>query len=680
MGGTVLTTVKDGVVRLPLASIGRPLFGEDEYWWFNNGTRLARTSYRTKQITVTGQGAMNGLYKINTSRGSVRLDDPRPDEGPYKVYYIGKYKVYDGLAEMWSMSKYRERVIYDSWRIQRQTYEGGQDGKYWIEKLLRNVIKEEEPDTTTAKLIVGNNSSATVRLKTYPESGRYDWTLKSKGRDYAQGERATIEGTNQKVNIAAILPPGGGGNIQDPTGENFEEFIEPGNNYSPLNAICDYFINNTDNSSHANGPEHSIIFCNELLAQVKSDDDDSTSVPGYKNLSLAGIKLLNAKEWTSFSSLSTYIKHGHMVERLFVRSDPSGAKEGRGSTNLFPEIAYHLLTDKKYGAGKLIGEAAVDRGAMRRAAQFCAANGFYWDGVVAENQNLRSFIFENAAFMLLDFTIKGGQFALIPAVPMGSDFKVKNEPVEIKALYTDGNMRNMEVSFLSPEERQPFFGVCLYRQETENGFPETRTMTMRLTNELGGSDTDPVERFDCTGFMTSENHARKFLQYALKLRKVVDHAIKFETTPQSAMNLEPGEYFRVASHTTHTERFKSGSVDFQGNVVCAEPLPVGDSVDVVYWKPGETTLRQTTATILPRDSQGPTAKVLIHGRVDNSQLYGTVFCRVSSKSESRIYRCESLSYSEEGLVEISGTVAPVDDQGRLQALDWESTDFVEVST
>ena len=40
---------------------------------------------------------------------------------------------------------------------------------------------------------------------------------------------------------------------------------------------------------------------------------------------------------------------------------------------------------------------------------------------------------------------------------------------------------------------------------------------------------------------------QSFLRYAQNLHKVVDHAIKFETTPQSAMSLEPGDYFRVAS-------------------------------------------------------------------------------------------------------------------------------------
>ena len=67
-------------------------------------------------------------------------------------------------------------------------------------------------------------------------------------------------------------------------------------------------------------------------------------------------------------------------------------------------------------------------------------------------------------------------------------------------------------------------------------------MSMRLSNSAGG-----VTRTRSNGLMhrvhDTEDHARKFLRYALKLRKVVDHAIKFETTPQSAMNMEPGDYF-----------------------------------------------------------------------------------------------------------------------------------------
>ena len=98
----------------------------------------------------------------------------------------------------------------------------------------------------------------------------------------------------------------------------------------------------------------------------------------------------------------------------------------------------------------------------------------------------------------------------------------------------------------------------LYRQEKKNGFAETRTMTIRLTGAV--HDSDPVEQFDMQQFCTSEQQARWFGRIALKLREKVDHGITFETTPQAAMNLEPGQYFKVATKVTHTDRFQSGSV------------------------------------------------------------------------------------------------------------------------
>ena len=447
----------------------------------------------------------------------------------------------------------------------------------------------------------------------------------------------------------------------------FEDFINAsesnslGTCYSPLNAICDYFINNTDTSSHANNPEHQVIFCNEI---IKQDGSTSRPIPEYSGLALAGIKLRNAKEWTSFSSLSAYIKKGHVVPRLFSRSNIS-----TGATNLFPEIAHYLLTDRDFGAGQLIGDESVDSQAMTIAARFCENNKFYWDGIITEGQNLREFIFNNAAFMLLDFTIKGGQFALIPSVPYNDnnyDIRPDKKP-DIKALFTDGNIRSLNVSFLTPEERQSFTGVCIFRRERPNGFPELRTMTVRLSDSQGGHDSDPIEKFDCSGFMTSEGHARTFLRYALKVRKEIDHAIKFETTPQSAMNLEPGEYFRVASKISHTSRFQSGSVDDKGWVSSSQNLVTG-SVRVVYWKPGETTLRETTMNV-------------VNSQTNKAILYGCLFSVVTSEQNARIYKCESLSYAEDGLVEVSGSVAPLTSDGALLILQdlftLNSNHFVE---
>ena len=420
-----------------------------------------------------------------------------------------------------------------------------------------------------------------------------------------------------------------------------------GNNYSPLNAVCDYFINSTDESSHSNGPEHSIVFCNEMISQ---NDDE---VPQYKDLALLGLKITNSKEWTSFNNLSAWIGKGLRVTRL---ADGNTV----GPTHLFPDIAYALLTDPKIGAGNQIGAASVDRAAMREASIFCKANGFYWDGVIDQKLNLREFIFEQAAYILCDFTIKGGRFALVPSVPYNQNGKIqqKGKP-KISALFTDGNVRDMSVTFLSPEERQPFIAVAMFREEVPNGFAETRTIRVKLK---GGSDTDPIEEFDMTQFCTNPAQAEIFCKVALKLREQVDHGIKFETTPQSAMNLEPGQYFRFASKVTHTDRFHSGSVDAEGNVNSSIPLSRG-SFRVVYWRPNETGVQETNMVMTGT------------GKTTTSKLFGTLWAKVVDSDEARIYKVETLAYSEDGLCTVTGSHVPLTDKGTLATLDWEDRDF-----
>ena len=187
---------------------------------------------------------------------------------------------------------------------------------------------------------------------------------------------------------------------------------------------------------------------------------------------------------------------------------------------------------------------------------------------------------------------------------------------------------------------------------------------MRLA---AGSDSDPIEEFDCTAFMTSESHARQFLRYALKTREIIDHGIKFETTPQAAMSLEPGEYFRVASKTTHTDRFQSGSIDFEGNITSSMEFTNDFDTTVVYWRPGETSV------------SSPVPMRVRNGKAIDTGLFGTLFCKTSSIQETRCYKCESLTYSSDGLVEIAGSVAPLTNSGALQILDWteNDADFVE---
>ena len=57
-----------------------------------------------------------------------------------------------------------------------------------------------------------------------------------------------------------------------------------------------------------------------------------------------------------------------------------------------------------------------------------------------------------------------------------------------------------------------------------------------------------------TQFCTSRDHAIAFGKFALRIRKEVDHSVSFETTPDAAHSLSPGDYIRLGVSIQHQER------------------------------------------------------------------------------------------------------------------------------
>ena len=277
-----------------------------------------------------------------------------------------------------------------------------------------------------------------------------------------------------------------------------------------------------------------------------------------------------------------------------------------------PEIAYDLLTSKEYGVGELVGPEFVDKGKMAFATKFCTETGS--SGMVSYRAGCYPRFPVSAGGLLHDaILLLSGTFFLQPAFPVHSDGRVhsskgdgnenRSKAVDIAGLFTDGNMRGFEITFLPPEQRQCFQAELTYREESINGFPEIKTVRVALKSRKaqggdkpGGSDDDPTETFDLTQFCINKEHAIRFAKYALRVRTLSTHTCSFETTPEMAQGVKPGDFIRVMTEYTHFSRFDTGSVAPDGSI--QSPMEIKNGrYSVFYWTVGTIGVKSGTMTV-----------------------------------------------------------------------------------
>ena len=473
--------------------------------------------------------------------------------------------------------------------------------------------------------------------------GQWQWLLRNGGAGYKQGEVVSVafpDGTTVQLTLGVTALQGA---------------IVQAKNLNPLDAIADYWKYEEEQTSHTDGPEHEIVYVNEQVRQ--------SVAPNYDDMALTGLRMLAGRDWTSLGQLTAYCKKGIIIERLITDGGAS-TNNLRGPSNNIAEIVYNLLVDPIMGAGQKVSRTSVDRDAMQIAAKFCRANSFTWDGVVGDRVNLREWVFQQAAYCLLDFTIIGGRFALVPSVPYNpTSFLIDPaQKVPISALFTDGNIRNLSVTWLSAEERRLFKAVVSYRQEVENGFGNQKTIRIRLADGHGGSDLDIEEAFDLTYFCTNDQQAQIFAQHALLLRREIDHSISFQTTPSAAASLIPGGYIKLVSSATHTSRFYNGSIDGNGNITSTSTLLDG-TYSILYWRPGDTAVKEGGMTAIDGKSADPA-------------LFNVVFTLYEETAEKRVYKIETLSITEDGFVDITGTHQPIALNGGLATIQFDPRQFL----
>ena len=408
---------------------------------------------------------------------------------------------------------------------------------------------------------------------------------------------------------------------------------------SQLNDVS--FYNSLLSKSNESGPEHEIVYVNEMVS--------NPSAPQYSKLTTAGLALKASRNFTSLNQLRVWLANG-----ISVRKFQLDAANEVGPSNKFTDLVYYLLTDKTAGAGNIVSPQLIDTEKLPATSQFLKQNKLFFDGAIDQPTNIRQFISDLAPFFLCSFVISNGRFSIIPAVPTASTGSISAQPVKIQQLFTSGNIieNSFSVEYLSTEERKNFQAVVRYRTAPRNQLPEENTLVVKWS-DLPESST--LETFDMTQYCTSRAHAFMTAKYFMSLRRRVTHTIRLRTTP-FGLSLAPGDYIRVITQASPYNAANNGVVDSNLNITSVTPLDDG-VYKVAYWNASFDDVETENMTVAS-------------GKAVEPKFADSIFTLVNDTVSSGTYMVEQLTLSEEGLVDIVAVEFPTTSElNSLIALD-----------
>jgi hypothetical protein len=378
-----------------------------------------------------------------------------------------------------------------------------------------------------------------------------------------------------------------------------------------------------------NGPEHEIVYVNESIAE-------DTTVE-YKGLAMAGLKLQSSNSLQTLDQLRCYIREGINVELL--------TDGGTGSSNLFTDLVWYMATNKDIGLGSMINSELLDRTQLAATGRYLRANRLFFDDVIADSLNFRSFISEKAPSLLCYAAIRNGKLSIDPALPVGNDLKIGAVKPPIAAMFTNGNIieGSFNLDWLELEERKMFQAAVIFTRSHINQLSQQETVVVRY-NETGAADL-PIEEFNLP-HVSSTYHAVTAAKYFLALRKYVTHTINFQTLPYG-LALAPGQFIMVAVEMSPYSPSNNGIVQPDGTVISIQPLTDGN-YSVNAWERETTEVRAATLTVA-----GGIA----------TNLRNSVFSVINSNVTEQVYQVDALDVDENGIVTVRATNFPVDSNG-----------------
>jgi hypothetical protein len=391
-----------------------------------------------------------------------------------------------------------------------------------------------------------------------------------------------------------------------------------------------------------NSPEHEIVYVNYPSNLEKT--------PSYAGLALVGINLTASLEFTNLQQFSGYCINGYEMRQLL-------ANDAAGSTHLFPDWLREVMTSDKVGAYPPLPDSQIDRNSFEAAAQWCQDREYYYDAVEAEPFNILQWASDTAQAHLLKLSRIGGVYYLKPAI-------IFDEPMPVAALFTNGNILENSFSMETVDylSRQPIIVQVKWREEsldTENPlFARERTATVQ---ESGVSDNSPYETLDLSAWCTNYKQAIDAACYLIRFRRLSDHRIRFQTTPDLLqVSLSSGSIIKVAIDVVNYDQAIQGVTLEDGTLVTTRPLdatPKPGDYEALLWdglspEPYESTF------VIATEVNPVTGKEEQRGSVP-----GQFFAIKSSETLIRSYEISKVDIDSEGVITVEAFHHPTDSSG-----------------
>ena len=375
----------------------------------------------------------------------------------------------------------------------------------------------------------------------------------------------------------------------------------------------------------------------------------------YKNIATVGLNAYSGAGLTSMRNLSVFVNKGKKV-RLIELSPPSYPSSPNGPSCFAPDIFLDTVLDQENGIRAFIdaaSEESIDIVQLALSKAFCMKQGYFMDGVIADQQPWRAFWSEVAPYSLLELARIGGKEALVPAVPTLGDGTITRN-VTVSALFNQGNI--LEGSYKEEfidygEGTQDLIATVIYRDQSSNEpFPRNTSVTVKLKDTV--ESLASRRSFDLSNFVTSRTQALNYGMLLVQQRRHIRRAVEFQTFPTEAP-VAPGSYIYVQMEENEWNNIHSGAVLDDGslNIPFASET-INGTYDTLIYEPGNAPIKQSVSYTNGQS----TALAAYKGR-------GVLFVLGSQISAKRVFRVTEVAMEEEGEVSIRAIEHPCEESG-----------------